>query len=283
MISAFPVPVSDGLNVHWAPLLIHPIADGPECFVAAVVAVSETGEVGCRRLVDGRRLKGLFRDAFPSMGAVVDASVASLDNYFKASAPQRRPTSDLAFQRWRSPFQGVRLGESSTVYVAKFGDAFDRAALLCSAFGAEHLQAADSAATEASRWVEPVGEAVKKLRPQLSNCINAALQLSATEAVTFTFFGANLAANVVVLSPQRMSLSMREARAHLWNLSLLADAPDLLIKPSRLQLLAGVREESARVRGAIEELAIEAGRRSVGVSRVDSSADAARQIVAMAA
>ena len=101
--------------------------------------------------------------------------------------------------------------------------------------------------------------------------------------MSFTFFGTSLAANVVVLSSQRMALSMREARAHLWNLSLLADAPDLLIKPARLELLAGVREEGPQVGSAIEELALEAGRRAVSVSRVESSEDAARQIIAMAA
>ena len=107
--------------------------------------------------------------------------------------------------------------------------------------------------------------------------------MTTAHPITFTFLGSSLAANVVVLSSQRLALSMREARAHLWNLSLVADAPDLLIKPQRLELLAGVREENARVRDAIEELDYEAKRRSVRVSRVESSEDAARRIIALAA
>lgn len=284
MNSAFPTATPKGLTVHWAPLLIHPIADGPECFVAAIAATTETGESVCRRLVDGRRLKAMFRDGFPSLGAVIDASVTSLGNHLNAAVAEQTPVRASSLRRWSSPFQGVRLGEPNTIFVSKFSDAFTRAAVLCSAFGGEQLQANSFATPEANRWAEPVAAVVKKLRPQLSNSLNAQLRLSATEhAITFTFFGTSLAANVVVLSSQRMALSMREARAHLWNLSLLADAPDLLIKPARLELFAGVREEGAQVRNAIEELALEAGRRAVSVSRVESSEDAARQIIAMAA
>ena len=284
MNSAFPTATPKGLTVHWAPLLIHPIADGPECFVAAIAATTETGESVCRRLVDGRRLKAMFRDSFPSLGAVIDASVTSLGNHLNAAVAQQTPVRASSLRRWSSPFQGVRLGEPDTIFVSRFSDAFARAALLCSAFGGEQLGVTSFVTPEANRWAEPVAAVVKKLRPQLSNSLNAQLRLSATEhAITFTFFGTSLAANVVVLSSQRMALSMREARAHLWNLSLLADAPDLLIKPARLELFAGVREEGAQVRNAIEELALEAGRRAVSVSRVESSEDAARQIIAMTA
>ena len=243
MNSAFPNPVSNGLTVQWAPLLVHPIADGPECFVAAIAAATETGESVCRRLVDGRRLKAMFRGGFPSLGAVIDASVTSLENHLKAAVAQQHLVRTSPLRRWSSPFQGV----PNTIFVSKFNDTFARAAMLCSAFAGEQLEAAGFGTPEANRWAEPVAAMVKKLRPQLSNSLNAQLRLSATEhAITFTFFGTSLAANVVVLSSQRMALSMREARAHLWNLSLLADAPDLLIKPARLELFAGVREEPER-------------------------------------
>ena len=284
MNGAFPTSTPNGLTVHWAPLLIHPIADGPECFVAAIAAATETGESICRRLVDGRRLKAMFRDGFPSLGAVIDASITSLENHLQAGVSQQHLIGSAPLRRWSSPFQGVRLGDPAPIYVAKFADVFPRAAQLCSAFGGEQLDATSFANPEAERWREPVATLVKKLRPQLSNSLNAQLRLSATEhAITFTFFGTSLAANVVVFSSRRMALSMREARAHLWNLSLLADAPNLLIKPARLELFAGVREEGPQVRNAIEELALEAGRRAVSVSRVESSEDAARQIIAMAA
>ena len=283
MTGAFPNVAPNGLTVYWAPLLIRPIASGPECFVAAIAAVTETGETACRRLVDARRLKAMFGDGFPSLGAVSDASIASLENHLKASAPGQKSCHESQFRSWTSPFQGVRLGEANAACVATFNDVFSRAAQLCSAFGDEYPNIGSFPTPEAQRWSVPVTEIVKKLKPQLSNSLNAQLQLSATgHAITFTFFGSSLAANVVVLNTQRMALSLREARAHLWNLSLVADAPDLLIKPSRLELFTGVREENARVRGAIEELAFEASSRSVNVSRVESSEDAARQIVAKA-
>ena len=111
---------------------------------------------------------------------------------------------------------------------------------------------------------------------------NSRWRLPSTRS-TFTFFGVNLAANFVLLNPQRLTTSLREARAHLWNLSLVADAPDLLFRPSRLELLTGVRSEDERIPGVIEELAFEGGFRRVNVTRVESTEQAAEQIAAKAA
>ena len=284
MNSPFPTITDNWMAVHWAPLLIRPIADGPECFVAAIAAATETGETACHAVVNGRRLKAMFRDGFPAMGAVLDASIASLENHLRASAPGRNTFGvRRLFRSWTAPFEGVYLGDPNATYVVKFADVFLRASQQCSAFSVDSPDAASLAKPEARRWSKPVAEVVKGLKPQLSGHLNAELRMTTAHPITFTFLGSSLAANVVVLSSQRLALSMREARAHLWNLSLVADAPDLLIKPQRLELLAGVREENARVRDAIEELDYEAKQRSVRVSRVESSEDAARRIIALAA
>ena len=141
MSGAFPTPTPKGHTVHWAPLLIHPIAAGPECFVTAIVATSQTGESACRRLVDGRRLKGMFEGGFSGLGAVIDVSITSLENHLKAAAAEQHPVRPSALRCWSSPFQGVRLGETNTTVVLEFTDIFARAALLCSAFGGEQLGA----------------------------------------------------------------------------------------------------------------------------------------------
>lgn len=138
MNSAFPTP-TPGLTVHWAPLLVHPIARGPECFVAAIAATSQTGESVCRRLVDERRLKAMFRGGFSGLGAVIDLSITSLENHLQAAVTPQQPVRGSALRRWSSPFQGVRLGEPNTTVVLKFTDTFARAALLCSAFAGEQL------------------------------------------------------------------------------------------------------------------------------------------------
>ena len=283
MNGAFPTVDPNGVTVRWAPLIVKPIPSGPERFVAAIAAFAETGETACRRLVDRRRLRAMFGNDSIGLGAVVDTSLASLDNHLAACVGRQQMHRTQCFD-WTSPLRGVWLGDSSEVYVSKFSDVFLRAAQLCSAFGSEFADAKTTDGPETQRWRTPVVEIVKKLKPRLANSLNAQLRLGATDhAITFTFFGTSLAANVVVLTPQRMALSMREARAHLWNLSLVADAADLLIKPSRLELLAGAREDNPQVRGAIEELAFEAKGRSVNVSRVESSEDAALQIIAKAA
>lgn len=284
MNNGFPTVDPNGFTVYWRPLIVRPIPNGPECFVAAIAAFAETGEVACRRLVDRRRLRAMFGSASVTLGAVVDASLASLENHLRARVGRNATHGHTHFQDWTSPLQGVCLGDLSEAYVSKFGDVFPRAELLCSTFGGEFRSPYLAEGPGETPWSVPVVEIIKKLKPQLSNSLNAQLRLSSmAHTVTFTFFDTALAANVVLVSAHRMAVSWREAKAHLWNLSLLADAPDLLIKPSRLELFAGVREDDERTRGAIEELASEASRRSVKVSRVESAEDAARQIIAKAA
>ena len=256
--------------VKWAPLLIEPIPHGPERFVAAIAAAADTGESLCLRRLDRSRISALFGDAGPTLAAVVDASVDSLHRHLEQGN---------GLEDWTPAFNGVYIGQVAVAYVTRFRDIFGMAAKVCSAVTSNSARAKSSV-----DWGSKVADQVKRIQPSLSNSINAQLRLGATGHVfTFTFYGVNLAANVVVLNSQRLGQSMREAKSHLWNLSLLQDAPDLLIKPQRLELLSGAREDDAKTREAIDELASEAIRRSVEVSRVESAEDAARQIVAKAA
>ncbi|MDE0444083.1 MAG: hypothetical protein OXL38_18485 [Gammaproteobacteria bacterium] len=222
-------------------------------------------------------MRTLFQQRTDRIGAVIDASVASLRGHLE---------STLTLDGWESPFDGVHLGNSSTVYASRLSDAFVMAAKSCSVFGEPRIlqEVGESAVQDPGPWEAPVADVLHRMRPGLSNSIDAQLAVGTTQhTVTFTFYGVNLAANFVLLNPQRLTASLREARAHLWNLSLIADAPDLLFRPSRLELLAGVRNEDARMKGVIEELAYEAGFRRVNVTRVESTEQAAEQIVALAA
>lgn len=285
MNDAFPSVPLTGLNVYWAPLVIEPVPNSPERFVAAIAAVSETGESGFRPLVNRQRLKAMFGSASVALGGVVDTGIASLQSYLATNGPVQAQRRAPALRDWSSPLQGVYLGDSHVTYVSSFGDVFPRAARQCSVFGSGLLDAEhQDTVTPHHPWAVPVVDVLKKLKPQLSNSLNAPVRLRTTDhAIRFTYYGVTLAANVVVLSPRRMAASLREARAHLWNLSLVADVPDLLIRPINLELLTGVTEDNPQTRSAIEELAFEARGRSVNVSRVESSEDAARQIIAKAA
>ena len=275
MKSMFPEIDQNTIQVRWAPLIVEPIPLAPERFVAAIAATTSTGEFACHRLLNRRRVKELVGEGADSVSAVIDVSLASLDRHFGQS---------IDIGAWKSPFDGVYLGGDSTNYVHRFHDVFAIASPLCSVFGNQVLQLGQETPVSIKPWDVPVIEHIRKIRPNLSNSLNAQLRFSSSQhTVTFTYFGTKLAANVVVLNSQRMAMSLREARAHLWNLSLLADVPNLLFKPDRLELLAGVQLDGQKVREAIEELTFEASRRDVVVSRVESSEDAARRIISMAA
>lgn len=275
MMSMFPEIDQNAIRVRWAPLVVEPIPLAPERFVAAIVATTSTGEFAFHRQLDRRRLKELVGEGADGLSAVIDVSSASLARHLE----QSNEMGD-----WKSPFDGVYLGGNSINYVRRFNDIFAIASPLCSVFAKQVLQLGQEVAVSKKPWDVPVIEHIRKIRPNLANSLNAQLQFSSSQhTVTFTYFGTKLAANVVVLNSQRMAMSLREARAHLWNLSLLTDAPSLLFKPDRLELLTGVQLDGKKVREAIEELTFEASRRDVFVSRVESSEDAARRIISIAA
>lgn len=283
MIDGFPTATANGVNVTWAPLVVEPVPGGPERFVAAIAAVSETGETACRRLVDRRRLRTVFGSASPSLSATADTAVASLGRYLEVNGPTQAGQGVPDLCSWRSPLQGVYLGESRAAYVARFSDVFLRAEQFCLA-NVPAFDSGNESDAQPPISVRGVVKVVKERSPQLANSLDAEVVLHTTEhAIRFTFYGARLAANVVVLNASRMTTSLREARAHLWSLSLVADATGLLFKPSHLELLTGVTEDSAQTRSALDELAFEGQRRSVNVSRVASSEDAAMRIIAQAA
>ena len=275
MKSQFPEIDQNAIRVRWAPLVVEPIPLAPERLVAAIVATTSTGEFAFHRQLDQRRLKELVGEGADSLAAVIDVSSASLARHLDQSND---------FGDWQSPFEGVYLRGDSVNYVRRFNDIFSLAPPLCSVFGKQVIQPGQEVPISEKPWDVPVIENIRKIKPELSNSLNAQLQFSSSQhTVTFTYFGTKLAANVVVLNSQRMAVSLREARAYLWNLSLLTDAPNLLFKPDRLELLTGVQLDGKKVREAIEELTFEASRRDVVVSRVESSEDAARRIISMAA
>ena len=98
----------------------------------------------------------------------------------------------------------------------------------------------------------------------------------------FTFLDAFFAANLVTFSTSNLKRRVEQARAGLWNLSLLKDGP-VLFRPERRELLAGTELSdepvSPNVREAIDEISDEASRRDVLVTELPSPEAVAEHIL----
>ena len=100
----------------------------------------------------------------------------------------------------------------------------------------------------------------------------------------FTFYSPDLAASLVPLTHNKLKQKVEEARAKLWSLDMLSDAPNFLFKPTRRELLAACEsnEQDSKknlIFEAVEELRDEASRRGVELADVSSPAEAARHIL----
>lgn len=99
-----------------------------------------------------------------------------------------------------------------------------------------------------------------------------------------TCLNPSFAANLTSLEPGKLKRQPEDARAKLWSLHLLADAPNYLFKPEVRELLAGVnvKEDHPKrniVMEAVEELRDEAERRDIEVTQVNSVQTAAQHIL----
>ena len=97
----FPEPDPRAVPVRWAALLVHPIAKGPERFVAAIAAVGPDGEASCRVMAGADRMVELFGEDADHV-AGVDTAVESLSRHLGDGG---------GMADWTSPLESARLGD----------------------------------------------------------------------------------------------------------------------------------------------------------------------------
>ena len=265
----------------WAPVLFEPIPGSDERLTIAVVSVNADGDYRCQATINPKVAKAVFREGCGFVKDIVSVTIANCEAFLG---------TNRELKAWEPPLDGVFLGKVQDVEISSLDKLISYAAPFASFLYSEasKSQAKRPVQEGYRRWDTQVRSIILRANTKLEHNFNVRVYLGNHDVpALFTFLSPSFAANLTSLTPSNLKSQLEDARAKLWSLHLLADAPNYLFKPDVRELLAGVgvtqdHPKLPLVTEAVEELKDEAERRDIAVTRVDSAQKAAQHILDMA-
>ena len=267
---------SSGLfDTQWAPIFFEPLPESGERVTIALVARNSVGDFRCASLLDPAAVRLLFKDERKYARDVISLVIESFEAFL---------ATDQNLETWEPPLSGLYLGRVQSTKVSSVAELLRFAAPMSSFMYRPTEYDVLNDRPTSKQWDTSVSSILLQSNARYRQNLNVPVYLGTHEApATFTFLSPALAASLVALSEKRLKLKIEEARAKLWALDLLSDAPSWLFRPKVRDLIAGVGsldgESNALINEAVAELRDEAERRGVGVTVVTSPEDAASHIL----
>ena len=261
----------------WAPILLEPLLGSEERVTVALVAVNAAGETGIFSMTNPETAKIHFRDEAKYVLDIINVTLDSCKSALQQG---------VNLSEWQPPLEGVFLGAVRET-LASSPSEFLRSAAPLSSFVYRDPLGDDQQSTSRpkARWGARVRNKVLKANMELKRNFDVRIHLGNHDApAVIGFIYRSFAANLATLSGKKLSEQLREARAKLWTLNLLQDAPNFLFKPEKRELLTGIeaQEDDPRrhlIQEAAEELGEEGARRGVSVMRMGSVEEAAQHLL----
>jgi len=263
-------------DFRWAPIYFEPIPMSGERIAIALIATQSDGKFKCMSLIDPKQRGTLFKAENTYVKNVLSLVIESCASHFANSN---------AIEDWQMPVSGVYLGVVNEAKSASLEDLVMHAAPMTSFFYHAPVEHDTNIKPREVNWAKSVADIVLLSNARYKQNLNVSLFLGNHEVpAIFTFYSPELAASLVPLTHNKLKQKVEEARAKLWSLDMLSDAPNFLFKPTRRELLAACEsnEQDSKknlIFEAVEELRDEASRRGVELADVSSPAEAARHIL----
>lgn len=265
-------------RAYWAPVMFEPIPGSEERLTIAVAAVDATGDYRCQATINPKATKTVFREEASFVKDVVSVTIASCKTFLGSNGN---------LNAWEPPLDGVYLGKVQHVEISSLDELISFAAPFASFLYTESLDKQNKRVADGRfrKWDTQVKSIILSANTKLEHNFNVRVYLGNHDMPAyFTFLSPSFAANLTPLTPGNLRRQLEDARAKLWSLHLLADAPNYLFKPEVRELLAGVNvtqdhPKRSLVTEAVEELRDEAERRDIAVTQVNSAQTAAQHIL----
>ncbi len=282
------------LQATWAPVYLEPIMHSGERITVGIAAVAANGETIVVPSLSEKQLTCIFgeREA-ASLFNIVQLALDSLSEGLKESP---------SLAAWKAPFSGLVLGEHRQTMGDTLPSVIQMAMRLSASFSAmswnlEQMPTADSIAAHAlddDRWPRQVHDAVFHRNPDFEGHFNRSVAvIQGARPAKFDFFGRRYVANLGKLIPtsKRLSTLQANAKARLWDLAQLREAPgtenisafELILWRPSAQDPAYTEKEIRALGDAILELTEEAKREDLITVPVLSAAEASDRIILMEA
>lgn len=277
------------LKAQWAPVYLEPIMYSGERITVGIAATAANHDSIVIPALSEKQLTCIFGREGASLFNIVQITLKDLSEHLKESP---------SLTDWRAPFSGMALGEERTTLGDNLVSVVQNAMRLTACFSSglmalDHLIQKDTIAAQAfddDRWPKQIFEAVQRRQPNLADYFDSSVELvQGARPTKFDFFGKRYVANFGKLIPhsKRLGQYQDNAKAKLWNLASLRDAPgtnnilgyELILWRPAFNDPTYTEKEIHNLREAILELSEEAKREGLSTLPVHTAEEASSQIV----
>lgn len=272
----------------WQTLYLEPIIGSGERISVAVVAIGSDNQYRIIQAIRSELLECLYGKKSQNMQSIIDWLIESASNELKIHR---------SLSEWVAPFDGVKIGsihpaaDDSIEGVLKQAIRFT-ASLSTLALDAEREEGEFQPKRYSEQWATSIFDEIKTINPNLSKCFKKRLKISESDVLTtFGFMNDKYVSNFGLLVPTRLSTSLSNVKAKLFDLEALKKS-QALIKPQVYEIVVGTPSLSdptltdtsvKRLRETIDMVTEVAASESIKLFRAESAREAAIHINEIAA
>lgn len=272
----------------WQTLYLEPIVGSGERISVAVVAIGNNNQYRIIQAIRTELLECLYGAQSQNMQSIIDWLIESASNELKIHR---------SLSEWAAPFGGVILGsmhpaaDDSIEGILKQAIRFT-ASLSTLALDAEREEDEFQSKRYSEQWATSIFEEIKTINPHLSNCFKKRLKISESNLLTsFGFMNEKYVSNFGLLVPTRLSTSLNNVKAKLFDLEALKKS-QVLIKPQIYEIIIGTPSLSdptltdtsvKRLRETIDMVTEVAASEDIKLFRAENAREAAIHINEIAA
>lgn len=272
----------------WQTLYLEPIVGSGERISVAVVATGSNNQYRIIQAIRPELLECLYGAQSQKMQGMIDWLIDSASNELKSRGK---------LSEWIAPFDGVKVGnlhvaaDESIEGILKQAIRFS-ASLSTLALDADREEDEFQPKRYSEQWAISIFDEVKIINPQLSNFFKKRLKISESNVLTsFGFMNDKYVSNFGLLVPTRLSTSLSNVKAKLFDLEALKKS-QVLVKPQKYEIVIGTPSFSdptltdtaaKKLRETIDMVTEVAASENIDLFRAENAREAAMHINDVAA
>lgn len=272
----------------WQTMYLEPIVGSGERISVAVVAIGDNKQYKIVQAIRSELLECLYGAQSQRMQSMIDWLIESASKELKL----RNGLSE-----WVAPFDGVKLGEISNAADENIEGILKQAirftaSLSSLALDAEREDEDFQPKRYSEQWASTISDEMNIINPRLAGFFKRRLKISESSILTaFGFMNDKYVSNFGLLIPTRLSTSLSNVKAKLFDLESLKKSQHL-IKPECYEIVIGTpsltdptltAKSLNRLRETIEMVTEVAASENIKLFRAENAREAAEHINKVAA
>lgn len=272
----------------WQTLYLEPIVGSGERISVAVIAIGTNKQYKITQAIRSELLECLYGSQSQKMQGMIDWLIESVSNELK---------KNMSLATWNAPFDGVMLGDTHSAADENIDGILKQAirftaSLSTIALDAERDEEDFQPKRYSEQWIASISDEMRIINPHLSSYFKKRMKVSDSNVLTtYGFLNEKYVSNFGLLVPTRLSTSLSNVKAKLFDLEALKKSHSL-IKPQKYEIIIGTPSFTdptltdnslSKLRETIDMLSEVAASENIELFRAENSREAAKHISEVAA